>query len=203
MKVLIACEFSGIVRDAFIARGHDAWSCDLLPTERPGPHLQCDVLTVLDQDWNLIIAHPECRYLNHAGVRWLYRGGKRWNEDGTENPRDLKRWTAMEQAVRFFKAMEASNCPRVATENSEMHPYALALVGRKADQVIQPWQFGHGETKATHLWLKGLPPLIPTDIVDGRQPRVHYESPGPERWKNRSRTMQGIADAMADQWGSL
>lgn len=201
MRVLIGCEFSGVVRDAFISRGHEAWSCDLLPSERPGPHIQDDLLAVLGERWDLIIAHPECRYLNHAGVRWLYQGGRRWNKDGTENPRDSKRWAEMERAVEFFKATQAAPCARIATENSEMHPHALALVGRKADQVIQPWQFGHGEVKATHLWLKGLPPLMPTNIVVGRAPRVHHESPGPNRWKNRSRTLPGIAEAMAAQWG--
>lgn len=202
-RILVACEFSGVVRDAFIRQGCDAWSCDLLPSERPGPHLQCDVLSVLDRDWDLIIAHTECRYLNHAGVRWLYEGGRRWNPDGSENPRDSKRWAAMERAAEFFNRVGDAPCPLIARENSEMHPYATALVGRKADQVIQPWMFGHGEVKATHLWLKGLPPLVPTDIVAGRQPRVHHESPGADRWKRRSRTLRGIADAMADQWGGL
>lgn len=202
MKVLIACEFSGVVRDAFIARGHNAISCDLLPTEKPGPHIQGDVLTVINKYWDLIIAHPECRYLNHAGVRWLYKGGKRWNDDMTENPKDLERWQKMEEAARFFNACRnAANCAKVAVENSEMHPYAVELVGEKATQIIQPWQFGHGEVKATHLWLKGLSLLQPTEIVGGREPRVHYASPGPERWKERSRTLPGIAKAMAEQWG--
>lgn len=203
MRVLVACEFSGIVRDSFIARGHDAWSCDLLPSERPGPHLQADALTVLDHNWDLIVAHPECRYLNHAGVRWLYQGGKRWNPDGSENPRNPERWTAMEKAAEFFNRVGDAPCPLIVRENSEMHPYAVELVGGKADQIVQPWMFGHGEVKATHFWLKGLPPLTPTLIVEGRIPRVHYESPGRDRWKNRSRTLQGIADAMAEQWGSL
>lgn len=197
----MACEFSGIVRDAFAARGHEAWSCDLLPSERPGPHLPCDALSVLDQGWDLIIAHPECRYLNHAGVRWLYEGGRRWNKDGSENPRDPERWAAMESAAEFFNKILDVPCPLIAAENSETHPYAVELVGRKADQVIQPWQFGHGEVKATHLWLKNLPLLTATNIVEGRKPRVHHESPGPDRWKNRSRTMAGVASAMAEQWG--
>lgn len=202
--ILIGCEFSGVVRDAFLARGHDAWSCDLLPSERPGPHIQGNVLGVVhDRVWDLFIVHPECRYLNHAGVRWLYKGGRRWNKDGTENPRDPERWQKMEKAAAFFIACLNAPCKKVGAENSEMHPYALALVGRKADQVIQPWQFGHGEVKATHLWLRELPPLKPTDVVSGRTPRVHHASPGPERWKERSRTLQGVASAMADQWGSL
>lgn len=201
MRVLIGCEFSGVVRDEFLRRGHDAWSCDILPSERAGPHLQCDLLTILDQGWDLIIAHPECRYLNHAGVRWLYQNGRRWNKDGSENPRDLVRWAKMEQAAEFFKKILAASCPLIAVENSEMHPYAVELIGRKADQVIQPWMFGHGEVKATHLWLKGLPLLQPTNIVSGRQPRVHHESPGPDRWKRRSRTLEGVARAFAEQWG--
>lgn len=204
MRALVACEFSAVVRDALRRQGHDAYSCDLLPTEgNPRWHLQCDVLTVLDRGWDLIIAHPECRYLNHAGVRWLYQGGKRWNADGSENPRDPERWAKMEQAAEFFTKILNAPCPLIGAENSEMHPHALALVGRKADQVIQPWQFGHGEVKAAHLWLKNLPPLAPTNIVSGRQPRVHHESPGPDRWKRRSRTLPGIAEAMATQWGGL
>jgi hypothetical protein len=194
-RVLIGCEFSAVVRDAFRRRGYDAWSCDLLETEGDSRwHLRCDLLTILDRDWDLIIAHPECRYLNHAGVRWLYEGGKRRNPDGSENPRDVERWAAMERAAEFFNRVGDAPCPLIARENSGMHPYAAALVGRKADQVIQPWMFGHGEVKATHLWLKGLPPLVPTSIVAGRQPRVHHESPGADRWKRRSRTLQGIAD---------
>jgi hypothetical protein len=203
LRVLVGCEFSGVVRDAFIRQGCDAWSCDLLPCERPGPHIQGDVLTTVRKGtWDLFIVHPECRYLNHAGVRWLYRGGRRWNADGTENPRDPERWRKMEEAAAFFLACLNAH-DRVAAENSEMHPHALALVGRKADQVIQPWQFGHGEVKATHLWLRGLPTLQPTRIVSGRVPRVHYASPGPERWKERSRTLTGIAEAMAAQWSNL
>jgi hypothetical protein len=202
-KILIACEFSGIVREAFRVKGYDAWSCDLLPSEQPGPHLQCDVLTVLDQGWDLIIAHPECRYLNHAGVRWLYKGGRRWNADGSENPRDPERWAAMERAAEFFNRVGDAPCPLIVRENSEMHPYAVTIVGGKADQVIQPWMFGHGEVKATCLWLKNLPPLEPTNIVSGRQARVHREPPSPERWKNRSRTLAGVAQAMSDQWGRL
>lgn len=207
MKVLIACEFSGIVRDAFARRGHDAWSCDLLPTEQPGQHIVGDALDLLQREWDLIIAHPPCRVLNHAGVRWLYKDGKRWLKDKAgkiigENPRSEKRWLELEESIQFFLKFRNANSPRIAVENSGMHPYALKAVG-KPTQEIQPWQFGHGEVKETCLWLKGLPKLSPTNIVSGRVPRVHFASPGPDRWKERSRTMIRIANAMADQWGGL
>lgn len=192
MRVLVACEFSGIVRDAFIAAGHDAVSCDLLPSERPGPHIQDDVLRHLDCGWDLMIAHPPCTYLANSGVRWLY-GGK-----GTTP--DPKRWGDMEAAAAFFLAFLDGPVERVAVENPVMHRHAGI---RKADQYIQPWEHGHGEVKATGLWLRNLPKLVPTDIVDGREPRVHHASPGPDRWKERSRTMTGLAAAMAAQWGSL
>lgn len=210
MRVLVACEFSGIVRDAFRARGHDALSVDLLPTERPGPHIQADVNLVLHYpgrvlggmprwmlagEWDMMVAHPPCQFLSNSGVRWLY-GGK-----GTE--RDPVRWDAMERAAEFVRMLLDAAIPRIAVENPIMHPYGRAIVGRGPDQLIQPWQFGHGETKATGLWLGNLPALTPTEIVDGRVPRVHHASPGPERWKERSRTLPGIADAMAEQWGSL
>jgi hypothetical protein len=197
MRVLVACEFSGIVRDAFIALGHDAASCDLLPSETHGPHYQRDVLDLLGtRRFDLMIAHPPCRYLNHAGVRWLYKKGRK------VNGRDPDRWRRMRAAAILFNRLKEAPIKRIAVENSEMHPYAIALCGRP-DQIIQPWQFGHGETKATWLQLKNLPPLEPTDIVEGREPRVHYASPGVDRWKERSRTLHGIANAMADQWGSL
>jgi len=181
MNVLIACEFSGTVRDAFIKRGHNAISCDLLPTEREGPHYQMDVLKVLDHGWDLMIAHPPCTFLAASGARW-------WK--GREQ----------EQQDALFFVLTLMNCdiPRVAIEN----PIGRISSGfRKPNQIIQPWMFGHPETKATCLWLKNLPLLKPTNIVDGRKPRVHFESPGPERWKHRSITYQGIADAMAEQWG--
>jgi len=193
-KVLIGCEFSGIVRDSFIALGHDAWSCDLLPTERPGPYIQADLFTVLDDGWDMLIFHWPCTRLANSGVRWLY-GGK-----GTV--RDETRWAAMKQDAVAFRDLLQCDIPRIAGENPRPHHYARAIMGNYS-QVIQPWQFGHGETKATCLWLRNLPLLKPTQIVSGREPRVHYESPGPDRWKNRSRTMQGIADAMANQWGRL
>ena len=194
MRVLVACEFSGVVRDAFIAVGHDAVSCDLLPTERPGPHFQGNVLDIIGGlawgPWDLLIAHPPCTYLANSGVRWLY-GGK-----GTV--RDEARWAAMEEAATFFRLLLDASIPRIVVENPIMHRHAGI---RKPDQIIQPWQFGHPETKATCLWLKGLTPLRPTNIVPGREPRVHHASPGPDRWKERSRTLPGIAAAMAEQWG--
>lgn len=195
MNVLIACEFSGAVREEFRKRGHNAWSCDLLPTEIPGQHLQCSVLEVLDFGWDLMVAHPPCTRLCNSGVRWLAE-------------RNL--WEEMEEAIEFFNALlDHPAIPKVSLENSIQHKHAREKI-RKYDQIIHPWQFGHKEMKATCLWLKNLPALIPTDIV-GPPPkeknerkkwaRVHNESPGPERWMNRSRTFQGIARAMAEQWG--
>jgi hypothetical protein len=194
VRVLIGCEFSGIVRDAFLARGHDAWSCDLLESESPGPHLQCDIFSVLDRGWDLLIFHWPCTRLANSGVRWLY-GGK-------GAVRDDARWLLMEDDARRFRALLDCGIPRTAGENPIPHGYAKEIMGDYS-QVVQPWMFGHGETKATCLWLKDLPSLRPTSIVTGRQPRVHYESPGPERWKNRSRTLSGIGNAMAEQWGNL
>jgi hypothetical protein len=193
MRVLVACEFSGRVRDAFAARGHDAWSCDLLPSDAPGPHLQCDVLTVLDRGWDLMIAHPPCTYLCNSGVRWLY-GGK-------GKVRDAKRWSSMEEAARFFKRLADCTVPSVCVENPIMHRYGREIVGRGPTQIVQPWQFGEPESKATGLWLRNLPLLVGTHEVETRRQRVHLESPGPDRWKRRSVTYQGIADAMAAQWG--
>ncbi len=199
MNVLVACEFSGIVRDAFTARGHAAISVDLLPSERPGPHYQGDVeqfvASLLPGTFDLAICHPPCTFLANSGVRWLY------DENGEE---DLDRWWEMEQGAKFFRRLLELDIPRIAVENPVMHRYAKAIVGRGQDQIVQPWMFGHDETKATGLWLKNLPKLQPTNIVPGPyNARVHREPPGPERWKNRSRTYQGIADAMAEQWGSL
>ncbi|KKN74889.1 hypothetical protein LCGC14_0386380 [marine sediment metagenome] len=188
MKVLVACEFSGVVRDAFARRGHDAWSCDLEPSEAGGSHLQFDVRdAILDWDWDLMIAHPPCPYLSRSGVRWLY-----------EQP---GRWELMREAAQFFKALWEANIPKIAIENPIPHRYGIEPLAGRYSQIIQPWQFGHGEVKATCLWLKGLPLLEPTNVVDGRVPRVHYEGPGKDRWKNRSRTYYGIAEAMAEQWG--
>ncbi len=183
MKVLIACEFSGIVRDAFVARGHRAWSCDLLPTERNGNHIQRDVVEYLDMDWDLMIAHPPCTYIAVSGARWFHARKKE-----------------QEAALLFVRTLMNAPIPRICIENPVS---VISTHIRKPDQIIQPWMFGHPETKATCLWLKGLPILKPTNVVEGRQARVHLESPSPDRWRNRSRTLQGIADAMSDQWGEL
>jgi hypothetical protein len=185
VRVLIACEFSGVVRDAFLSRGHEACSFDLLPSELPGPHVIGDVTWVLAEPWDLVIAHPPCTYLCNSGVRWL-----------KDNP---WRWERLQHAKAFFKLCLAANAPRVAIENPIMHRYAREGLPDYT-QIIQPWQFGHGETKATCLWLKGLPPLTPTNVVDGRQGRSHREPDSRDRWKRRSRTYTGIAAAMAEQW---
>ncbi len=183
MKVLTACEFSGIARDAFLRRGHDAVSCDLLRSEAKGPHIQGDVFKHLNDGWDLMIFCWPCTNMAVSGARWFH----------------LKRKEQRRDVAAFRSLMEAA-IPRIAGEN----PIGvLSSKYRKPDQIIQPWQFGHGETKATCLWLKNLPRLEPTDIVSGRVARVHLEPPGPDRWKNRSRTYAGIADAMAEQWGSL
>lgn len=184
VHVLVACEFSGIVRDAFIARGHYAMSCDLLPAERPGPHAQCDVRTLLTgpQRWDLLIAHPPCTHLAVSGARWF-----------------RQKRAQQEAALDFVRELLAAPVPHIALEN----PVSIISSRiRKPDQIIQPWQFGHGETKATCWWLKNLPPLQPTQIVDGRAARVHLAPPSPDRWKERSRTLPGIAAAIADQWGA-
>jgi hypothetical protein len=185
MRVLVACEFSGVVRRAFQDLGHEAWSCDLLPAEDGSDwHYQGDVLGIIGQgNWDLMIAHPPCTDLAVSGARWFPQ--KR--ADGSQ-----------QRALDFVRALLDAPIPRIALEN----PISIISSAiRKPDQIIQPWQFGHGEVKATCLWLKGLPKLVPTDIVDGRVPRVHHASPGPDRWKERSRTLPGIAAAMADQWG--
>lgn len=187
MRVLVACEFSGVVRDAFRAAGHDAWSCDVLPAELGGPHIQADVLGVLGWGWDLMVAHPPCTYLANSGVRWLHE------RDG--------RFADMEAACAFFCALLNAPIARVAVENPVPHKYARAIVGTYS-QTIQPWQFGHGETKRTCLWLRGLPALVPTDVVDGREARVHRMAPGPDRWRERSRFYPGIARAMAAQWSA-
>lgn len=197
MRVLVACEYSGRVRDAFLAAGHDAMSCDLLPTDIPGPHHQGDVFDILHDGWDLMVAHPPCTYLTNSGVRWLSTQPDRW--------KDL-----IDGAV-FFRELLHAPIPRVAVENPVMHGYARRIVGRKADQIIQPWQFGHPEQKATGLWLRGLPPLVPTDNVKSvmdamparERQRIHYLPPTADRWKIRSTTYQGIADAMAGQWGDV
>ena len=196
MKVLVACEFSGVVRDAFRVSGHDVWSCDLLKSEPFSVrHIQGDVREILDDGWDLMIAHPPCTYLANSGVRWLY-GGK-------GKVRDQDRWQEMEAAAEFFCELLNAPIPHIAVENPIMHRYGKEIIGRKHDQLIQPWQFGHPETKATCFWLKNLPTLEPTKIVNGREPRVHHASPSPDRWKERSITLPGIANAMDSQWGAV
>jgi site-specific DNA-cytosine methylase len=183
MKVLVACEFSGRVRDAFAKRGHDAWSCDLLPSETQGQHYQGYLEDFIGRgdDWDLIIGFPPCTYLCSSGARW-------WKER-----RDEQKW-----AIAFVMMIANRNCPKIAIEN----PIGiLSTWWKKPDQIIQPWQFGHGETKATCLWLKGLPALKPTKIVPGREARVHKMPPSKDRGRLRSITYQGIANAMAEQWG--
>jgi site-specific DNA-cytosine methylase len=180
MKILVACEFSGIVREAFAKRGHDVWSCDLLPTEIPGQHIQDDVIEHLNSGWDLMIAHPPCTHLAVSGARWF-----------------KDKIIQQEEAIKFFMALVKAPIEKICIENPVC---IMSRLHRKPDQIIQPWQFGHGETKKTCLWLKGLPLLNPTNIVGGRIARVHRMPPGPNRWKERSRTFQGIADAMADQW---
>ena len=182
MRVLVACEFSGVVRRAFRAFGHDAWSCDLLPAEdKDRHHILGDVSAHLSDGWDLMVAHPPCTHLAVSGARWF---------------KDKKQEQAA--ALDFVRLLLDAPIPRIALEN----PVSIISSRiRKPDQIIQPWQFGHGETKATCLWLKGLPKLTPTNIVEGREARVHRMPPCPDRWKERSRTYSGVAEAMAAQWG--
>ena len=182
MKMLIACEMSGRVRDAFLRRGHDAWSCDLLPSLSPGPHITGDVRDVLLDGWDMVIAFPPCTHLAVSGARWFAE--KR--ADGRQS-----------EGIEFFRLF-IDCAPRVCIENPKG---IMSRLYRKPDQIIQPWQFGHGETKETHLWLRGLPVLRPTAIVPGREPRIHRMPPGPDRAMLRNLTYQGVADAMAAQWG--
>lgn len=197
MKVLVACEFSGIVREAFQREGHCAWSADLLPTERPGNHYMCDArLAASREHWDLVIVHPPCTVLTNAGARWLYF------PDGQRNG---TRWAELIIATEFFNfwldPVFGCTAKKVVVENPIMHCHARKRLRAAYDQIIQPWQFGHGETEATCLWLRGVHPLTPTSIVEGREGRVHRAPPSADRWKNRSRTLPGIADAMAKQWG--
>jgi hypothetical protein len=194
---LVACEYSGTVRDAFLARGHDAVSCDLLPTDVPGPHYEGSVLDILGDDWDLMIAHPPCTFMANSSSKHLYIG---MNKANGINP---QRWRDMEDGAAFFKVLwNADHIPRIAVENPIMLGYAKALIGcGKQTQTIQPWQHGHGETKATCLWLKNLPKLVPSNVVEGRVQRIHLMAPGPNRWKERSTTYPGIARAFAEQWG--
>ena len=181
MKVLVACEYSGTVRDAFLRLGIDAMSCDLLPTESKGPHYQGNVLDILDQGWSHMIAHPPCQHLAVSGARWF--------KDKQQEQKD---------ALEFVQQLMDAPVPHIAIENPIS---VISSKIRKPDQIIQPWMFGHGETKATCLWLKNLPKLHPTDIVEGREQRIHNLPPSKDRWKLRSLTYKGIADAMAMQWG--
>jgi hypothetical protein len=185
MNILIGCEFSGVVRDEFRKRGHNAMSCDLLPTEKPGPHYQGSIFDVLDYPWDLMIFHAPCTHTCVSGAKHF----------------EAKRMDGRQQAgVSFFMKLW-KNSEHIKKIAAEQPIGILSSLFRKPDQIIQPWQFGHGETKATCLWFKNLPSLRPTKIVGGRLARVHYESPGPDRAKNRSRTYAGIAEAMAEQWG--
>ncbi len=183
MKVLIACEYSGRVRDAFLAKGHDAVSCDLLESESPGPHYQGDVFDIIKNGFDLMIAHPPCTHLAVSGARYF----KEKIADGRQ-----------QEALDFVQRLMNAPINKICIEN----PISiLSSKIRKPNQIIQPWMFGHGETKATCLWLKNLSTLIPTQIVDGREQRIHKMPPSPDRWKERSRTYLGIANAMAEQWG--
>ena len=194
MKILIACEFSGIVRDAFLAKGHDAWSCDLLPTERPGNHIQGDVLEIINQGWDMMIAHPPCTYLSNAGARHLYPSGKLNND----------RFHMGLIAKEFFMSLFNANIKLIAIENPI--PSSVFCMPNY-NQIIQPFEYGHPFQKRTCLWLKGLPKLVPTNIILERQstkvPGNWYNKGGVDRQKNRARTFLGIADAFADQWGAL
>jgi site-specific DNA-cytosine methylase len=184
-KVLVACEYSGKVRDAFIAAGHDALSCDLLPSDVPGPHYQGDVTDILGDGWDLMVAHPPCTHLSVSGARW-------WPQKQADG--------RQQEALTFVRLLLDADIPRIAVEN----PVSLISTAiRPASQYVQPWQFGHGETKKTGLWLVNLPLLTPTDVVEGREQRVWRMAPSPDRWKQRSETFTGIAAAMAAQWGPL
>ena len=194
MKVLVACEYSGIVREAFASKGHDTWSCDLLPTDQPSDkHIQGDVLEIINNDWNLIIAHPPCTHLSVSGAA-------RWAEKVADG--------RQQAAIKFVEDIWNANCPFIAIENPVGALSSRSKLG-KATQYIQPYEFGHAEQKKTGLWLKGLPKLIPTDVIDvsnlpdNQRQRLHYLPPSKDRWKIRSTTFQGIADAMADQWSNI
>ena len=206
-KILIACEFSGRIRDSFLDLGYDAISCDLLPTASPGPHIKGDVSEVLQEPWDLVIAHPSCTYLCNSGVRHLYKDGKKVNGI------DGGRINSMVKGANFFRRCLEANSPLIAVENPIMHGHARNSVGRGPDFSVQPWMFGDPHTKRTCFWTVGLPPLVPdykskedffartafTEIY----PTTHYTSPGPDRWKKRSITYPGIAHAIAQQWGPL
>lgn len=199
LRVLVACEFSGTVRRAFANRGHDAWSCDLIPSDdRSNKHIVGDARDLLNEGWDLLmVAHPPCTRLCNSGVRWL---------SVPPAGRTLSAmWADLDEGAALFSTFWNAPIERIAVENPVMHRHAKERITNYSDpaQSIQPWQFGHGETKRTCLWLKNLPCLIPTNIVAGREPRVHHASPGPDRWKERSRFFSGVADAMAEQWGGF
>lgn len=199
MRVLVACEFSGVVRRAFTARGHDAWSCDLLPAEDgSNHHIVGDARDHLGEGWDLlIVAHPPCTRLCNSGVRWL---------SVSPPGRDLAAmWRELDEGAALFSDFWNAPVERVAVENPVMHKHAKARIRNYAEpaQSVQPWQFGHGETKRTCLWLRNLPRLVPTDVVAGRAARVHRMPPSSDRWRERSRFFPGIAAAMADQWGEI
>jgi hypothetical protein len=218
LKVLVACEYSGTVRDAFIARGHDAMSCDLLPTEIPGPHYQGDVRDILNDDWDLLIAHPDCTYLT-CSAEWAYGDGPYHQKVKPETLVGAKRRQARERALEFVNLLMSAPIKRKAIENPRG---VISTRIRPATQYIQPFDFGHDASKITGLWLENLPPLIPTKRIYGRMVEWPKGSgkiverwgnqtdsgqnkltPGPDRWKERARTYQGWADAMADLWGSI
>lgn len=196
MKVLVACEYSGKVREAFRALGHDAWSCDLLPADDGSAfHIQGDVLEIINDGWDLMIAHPPCTYLCNSGVSWLHRTEGRWDQ--------------MRDGAKFFKALLNAPIPKICIENPIMHKYAKEIIGDNYAQLVQPYQFGHPESKATCFWLKGLELLQETENVKEQwqalpkkeAQRLHMLPPSKDRWKIRSETYQGIANAMAQQWG--
>lgn len=203
VRVLVACEESQATTIELRKLGFDAWSCDLQDCSGGHPewHIKGDVLNVLNDGWDMMIAHPTCTYLTNSGVCWL------WNKDGSRNE---KRWQNLKEGAEFFKALLNAPIPLIAIENPIPHKYAVELIGQKYNQLIQPYQFGHAESKATCFWLKGLPKLKPTkDVKDewkrlpkNEAQRLHYLPPGPERAKLRSKTFQGVAEAMAVQWGS-
>ncbi len=210
MKVLVACEYSATVREAFAKRGHDAWSCDVLPTDVAGQHFQCDVREVLDKGWDLMIAHPPCTYLTVTGAKWFYHPDDKDlpTSERRPHPKFPNRKQQQAEAIEFFLMLANANIDKIAVENPVS---VISSVWRKPDQIIQPFDFGHPEPKKTCLWLKNLPHLKPTNIVQPeyhmtasgkRVPKWFFDpSPSPDRWKMRSKTFQGIADAMAEQWG--
>lgn len=211
-RILIGCEFSGQVRRAFRHRGFDAWSCDLLPADDGSPyHYRCDVRELLGLGWDALIGHPPCPFLTNSANKHLYVGKRRWCEDGTENPIDAERWRGLQEAAAFFLDLWNAPIRCVALENPIMGPYAKAAIGIRQSQVIQPWMFGHPEKKGTCLWLRNLPRLVETNNVreqmlgrpKSETDRVHYATPGLNRWKVRSETLPGIAAAFADQWGPV